>query len=863
MAPRVVAVVAAHDAEDSVGATVEALQALGLGEPVVVVDDASRDRTADRARAAGANVIQLDENVGKGGAVRAGVAAAAHADVYLLVDADTGTTAGGARPLLEPVVGGEADMTIGVLPPADGRAGVGLVKRLARTAIRRATGRRVEAPLSGQRAVRGELLRSLTLAERFGLETAMTLDALRSGARVVEVGVDMDHRHTGRSAAGFAHRAKQGRDIVRALWPRVSSARARVALIVAALVVALAAAVWSGDRAIPQSVAFGGAPQKVLVVGMPGLSLSDVETGRFPELDRVARSGVVGAMSIRTLSQYPSAVEGYATLGAGARVRVDPSGAATIDALVSANRGRHVSSYPGALGAALHRAGKRTGVLGDPETAAALLDRRGAIDDVGGGVDAVADADVVVAGVGRAGPAADRALGELVASVPPRTRIIVLSVVPPTRQWQLTPVVVAGEGTTAGQVRSPSTRRAGLITLTDVGPTILDAVGVPVPAGMVGHGMRQKPGPSHLADLVTLDRLAVFRERIYFRIALGFIVSQALIYAAAMLVLSRRRILGRSTTALRGISLLIAGFPLSTFVFRALPDSPRFGSASFAVMLAIDAVLVASVWRLRAHRLQALGWLLAVTAAVLLVDLSTGARLQEASVMGYSPHTATRFYGIGNTAFAILAATVIFPAAIHLERAPRGAEALVAVGALFVLAIVVDGAPMLGDDVGGVLTLVPVLGLLLVAFSGRRLTLRSIVVVAGITLVMLVGATAVDLLRPPETRTHLGRLAADVQHHGISPLATIAQRKAATNIRVLRATIWTWMVPIIAIFMLYLLMWQRRWAELLPPKSPRRAGLIAALAAGLLGFAVNDSGVVVTAMVFVYVGPFMTLLALR
>src|SRR5207248_3986540 len=255
----VVAVVYAHNAEDSVGATVEALQALGLGEPVVVVDDASRDGTAERARAAGACVIQLDKNVGKGGAVRAGIAAAAHADVYLLVDADTGTTAGGARPLLEPVMCGEADMTIGVLPPADGRAGVGLVKRLARTAIRRATGRRVEAPLSGQRAVRGELLRALPLAERFGLETAMTLDALRSGARVVEVDVDMDHRHTGRSAAGFAHRATQGRDILRALWPRVSSARARVAVIVAALIVALAAAVWSGDRAIPHSVAFGGA----------------------------------------------------------------------------------------------------------------------------------------------------------------------------------------------------------------------------------------------------------------------------------------------------------------------------------------------------------------------------------------------------------------------------------------------------------------------------------------------------------------------------------------------------------------------------------------------------------------------------
>src|SRR5438270_1297546 len=151
---------------------------------------------------------------------------------------------------------------------------------------------------------------------------------------------------------------------------------------------------------------------------MPGLSLSDLETGHFPQLDRLARSGVVGAMSIRTLSPRPNAVEGYATLGAGARVRVDPSGGETIEALVNANRGRHVSSYPGALGAALHRAGKRTAVLGDPETAAALLDRRGAFDARGGGTDVVANADVVIAGVGRAGPSADSALGELVASVP-------------------------------------------------------------------------------------------------------------------------------------------------------------------------------------------------------------------------------------------------------------------------------------------------------------------------------------------------------------------------------------------------------------------------------------------------------------
>jgi len=860
--PRVVAVVAARDAETSVAATVEALRGLELDPRVVVVDDGSRDDTAARAAAAGATVVRLPENVGKGAAVRAGVAAAGEADVYLLVDADTGVTAMGAAPLLAPVMGGEAEMSIGVLPPAGARAGVGVVKWLARAAIRATTGRRVDAPLSGQRAVRGELLRSLALADRFGLETAMTLDALRCGARVVEVPVDMDHRHTGRSAAGFAHRARQGGDILRALWPRVTSGRARVACIAGGLVVVLLAAVWSASQAVPHSVVFSGRAQKVLVVGMPGLAMTDVGTGRYPELDRLARSGAAGAMSVRTLSGHPRPVEGYATLGAGTRVRVDPSGASSIAALRRANHGRHVSSYPGALGTALHRAGKRTALIGDTEAAAALLDGKGTIDERGGGA-SLATADVLVAGVAGAGGDADRALGDLVAAVPAGTRVMVLSVVPPTQRWQLTPVVVAGTGVAAGQLRSPSTRRAGLVTLTDVAPTILDALGVPVPAGMIGHALREEPGPSHLGDLVTLDRLAVYRERIYFRIALGFIIAQAVIYGATMLLMSRRRPLGATATVLRAMSLLIAGYPLSTFVFRALPDSPRAGSAAFAVMLAIDALLVAAVWRLRAHLLQALGWLLGATAAVVLVDASIGGRLQEASVMGYSPHTATRFFGIGNTAFAILAATMILSAAIHLERAPRRSEALVAVAALFVLVIVVDGAPLLGDDVGGMLTFVPVLGLLLVAFSGRRVTWRMIAGVLGVTLVMLIAATAVDLLRPPESRTHLARLVSDIRHHGSSPLLTTIERKTATNLRVLRATIWTWMVPIIAIFMLYLLVWQRRLAELLPPRSPRRAGVIAALAAGLLGFAVNDSGVVVTAMVFVYLGPYVTLLALR
>jgi hypothetical protein len=101
-----------------------------------------------------------------------------------------------------------------------------LVKGLSRNAIRALTGFDPAEPLSGQRAVRREVLEACRpLAEGFGLETAMTIDAVRLGFGVGEVPVDMTHRATGRSLTGFIHRAGQGADILRAVVPRALGLR--------------------------------------------------------------------------------------------------------------------------------------------------------------------------------------------------------------------------------------------------------------------------------------------------------------------------------------------------------------------------------------------------------------------------------------------------------------------------------------------------------------------------------------------------------------------------------------------------------------------------------------------------------------
>src|SRR5205085_10221448 len=108
---------------------------------------------------------------------------------------------------------------------------------------------------------------------------------------------------------------RQGVDISRALWTRMTTARTRMAVIAGALVLALAAMAWSGSRWEADTVPATAIASKVLLVGIPGLAWDDLGHGTMPNLHRLIQSGGLAAMSVRTGSAHPAAAEGYATLG--------------------------------------------------------------------------------------------------------------------------------------------------------------------------------------------------------------------------------------------------------------------------------------------------------------------------------------------------------------------------------------------------------------------------------------------------------------------------------------------------------------------------------------------------------------------
>jgi glycosyltransferase involved in cell wall biosynthesis len=217
-------VVAAREEADRIAATVAALRGTFPEAAIWVADDASGDGTAERALAAGAQVVSRRRPHGKGANVTAAVEAALSADpapkLVLLCDGDLGASAARLGPLVEAVRGGECDLAVAAFSRRLG-GGFGLALGFARWAIRRLCGYEAEAPISGQRALRVETLRAcLPFAAGFGMEIGITVDAVRAGYRVREYELDLEHRASGRTVAGFAHRAVQLRDFLRVFAAR-------------------------------------------------------------------------------------------------------------------------------------------------------------------------------------------------------------------------------------------------------------------------------------------------------------------------------------------------------------------------------------------------------------------------------------------------------------------------------------------------------------------------------------------------------------------------------------------------------------------------------------------------------------------
>ena len=321
-------------------------------------------------------------------------------------------------------------------------------------------------------------------------------------------------------------------------------------------------------------------------------------------------------------------------------------------------------------------------------------------------------------------------------------------------------------------------------------------------------------------------------------------------------------------------ALLILATPPITFL-AGLFRYDRLGLAPFVVAVFVAAAVLAAIAAatrrihpfLPALALVALNWLLQV------VDIVLGGRLQLSTPLGYSPIVAGRFQGLGNLAFAVLAASAVVlatgplslrrrewpPDAALTEKTPRAF--LIAAIAVLTVTFLVDGYPAFGSDVGGVLATVPAFAVVVILLAGWRVSVPKLLAVGAGTVVAISALAALDLSRPADQRTHLGRFA----HQLVNGEAGVTiHRKVQANLSILTSSVWTWLVPVCLAFVTFLLLRRTGYLHRLQRRVPGvRACLLGSLIVGILGFALNDSGVAIPAMMFGIVLPWVTWLLLR
>ncbi|HLM18307.1 MAG TPA: hypothetical protein VK549_10825, partial [Acidimicrobiia bacterium] len=453
----------------------------------------------------------------------------------------------------------------------------------------------------------------------------------------------------------------------------------------------------------------------------------------------------------------------------------------------------------------------------------------------------------------------DELVGRMLADVDPaRDAVFVVSPASPRRGSGLAVTGIRAPGIEPEFLRSATSRRNGFVYVIDIAPTILDLLGIDVPKEMEGRAMEVVRGPSRderVTTLVHANEDAVFRDS-KVGLANSIAIALAVLLALGAALVARRERRGeaggerRGEAAVRFLALAVLGFMFATYAAEPLHFGRSDNSVAYLGFLVVGALVFAGACRLLSgrHPYRPLAIALAITVVVHVVDLLAGARLELNTVFGYSATVGIRVAGQGNITFAQLTAAVLLLGGLAVWRRP-GRVTVFAVIAMLAFTLLVMAAPPFGGDFGAAIAGAPGFGLFAWLLLGRSIRLRTVAVLGVVLVVagLLVGFA--DYLRPRDQQTHVGRFFDELLNGASGDSLLTLRRKLDANLASFGGTKLLWVMPVVAVLVWYL--WRVRGGRIRPlyrSVPVIRQTVLALGFVALLGYALNDSGVAIPAM---------------
>ncbi|MBF0452771.1 MAG: glycosyltransferase family 2 protein [Candidatus Magnetomorum sp.] len=192
-------IIPAYNESDTIESVIHTIQSIYHDAEIIVIDDASSDKTADIAQNAGATVLRHPYNIGNGAAIKTGIRNAS-GDVIIFMDADGQHLPQDIEKLLERIP--EYDMVVGARKNQLQNSWIrSLGNTLYNALATYVTGFPVQDLTSGFRAIKSDIVRNYLylLPNTYSYPTTLTLSILKSGRRLAYVPIYPNQRTSGKS----------------------------------------------------------------------------------------------------------------------------------------------------------------------------------------------------------------------------------------------------------------------------------------------------------------------------------------------------------------------------------------------------------------------------------------------------------------------------------------------------------------------------------------------------------------------------------------------------------------------------------------------------------------------------------------
>ena len=428
-------------------------------------------------------------------------------------------------------------------------------------------------------------------------------------------------------------------------------------------------------------------------------------------------------------------------------------------------------------------------------------------------------------------------LDRLVRSLRGDDLLIALERPPPEPDHQLT-IGIAGRGFD-GNLTSDSTRMRGYVLSTDLAPTILRRLGLPVPSQMNGEPIRSEGGRDVAAVVSLEDRLASIVHRRGSVIGVSALIWIAI---AALAAFASRGRLARLAARMLALSAIY----LPLLLLAGAATEPSQGVERLILLLGAPLLAAATLVLLPGYRALALAS--AVTVVAFAIDVIAGSPLTPLSLIGPDPGLGVRFYGIGNELEATLVPLILVGtgAAITVLRpqlSPRRAAAVFLVVGFVAAFVFAFGR--FGADVGAAIVLPAGAAMAVAALEAPR---RAILLVVGVPLVALLLLAALDLALGGNA--HLTRSVLDAG--GLHGLGDVAERRLRLSAHSFSRGIDSPLLWLAVVGIGVALYKRDRILAWFAPTPALLAGFLAAAFATLVGTLANDSGALLLEVGTVY-----------